>query len=228
MLKIWLISDTHGKETELNIPENVDMVIHAGDMGKYRDPYLNENPLKESINWYSKLPIKYKILIAGNHCTSIERRLIEKEEIIDTGIIYLEHESIEIEGFKIFGSPYTPTFGQGWAFNVARHKLDAYWKEIPDGTDIVITHGPPMGILDHTECGASKEERNVVSCGDKSLLNHIKRVNPLLHVFGHLHSESKCPNAGIMQIQGLKTKFINASVLNLQYNIENNGFIIEI
>ena len=38
-MKIWLISDTHGKHEELIIPDHIDMVISAGDGGTYKNPY---------------------------------------------------------------------------------------------------------------------------------------------------------------------------------------------
>jgi Icc-related predicted phosphoesterase len=236
-MKIWLISDTHGKESGLKVPENIDMVIHAGDSGTVREPIMNAKVIEDFLDWYKSLNIKHKVFIAGNHDTSLEKGYISKGDI-PFGIDYLEHECKLIGGLKIFGSPYTPTFGTDWAFNVKRSKLDAYWAEIEEGTDIVITHGPPLGILDHTESGTSNPidyvggetwgNTNVVSCGDKSLLNHIRRVNPQLHVFGHIHNEDRCCNAAIMQIHGIRTKFVNASVLNLDYKIDNNGFIIEI
>ena len=64
-------------------------------------------------------------------------------------IIYLENESMySLMGIKIFGSPYTPTFGHGWSFNKDRTKLERIWRNIIDeGVDIVITHGPPKGIF---------------------------------------------------------------------------------
>ncbi len=234
MKKIWCFSDTHGKHSGLNVPENIDIAIFAGDAGTARDPYQNEGVIKDFLEWYKMLPnITNKIFIAGNHCTSIEKGFITRTDIENKGIIYLEHETKIIDGLKVFGSPYTPTFGTGWAYNVKRSKLDEYWKDIEEGTDIVVTHGPPLGILDHTQSGTNintdaSGSTVVMSCGDKSLLNHIKRVKPVLNIFGHIHDEDRCSNAGIMQVNGLRTKFINASVLNLDYDKCNDGIIIEI
>lgn len=233
-MKIWCISDTHMKHGFLNIPDGIDMVIHAGDMGTVRDPYQSEQVIRNFLMWYNSLThIKYKVLIAGNHDLAMEKGFINKSDIPES-ITYLEHETKEIDGLKIFGSPYTPRFGEGWAYNVKRSKLDAYWTEIQENTDIVITHGPPLGILDHTQSGTTINtdptwgNTAVYSCGDKSLLNHIERVKPKLHIFGHIHTEERCPNAGIQTIQGSRTKFINASVLDLDYNICNDGIFVEI
>ena len=52
---------------------------------------------------------------------------------------------------------------------------------IPDhpNVDIMLTHGPPMGILDKTWRGEA------VGCDH--LLRAARRSRPLLHCFGHIH-----------------------------------------
>jgi hypothetical protein len=60
---------------------------------------------------------------------------------------YLQHESVEIEGLKIFGSPYQPLF-YNWGFQYHASRAEEIWSAIPKDTDILITHGPPHGILD--------------------------------------------------------------------------------
>lgn len=230
MKRIWLISDTHGKHGFLDIPENVDMLIHAGDLGTVREPVLNAQAVLDTIEWLISLKhIKYKVFIAGNHDTSIQAKLVNP---LHKDLVYLNHKLAVVGGLRIFGSPYTPTFGTGWAFNVNRAKLDRYWQEIPENIDILVTHGPPLGILDHTESGAGQRDADgatfVCSCGDSALLKRVLKVQPKLHIFGHIHNEDRCKNAGTLQINGCKTKFVNASVLDLDYKINNNGIIIEI
>lgn len=220
-MKIWCISDSHGKEKLLKIPIGVDMVFHAGDLGTYKDAHMNLNGILDSLSWLRNLPIKFKVLIPGNHCTSIERGLVPKSEF--EGITFLNHACAEVNGLKIFGSGYTPSF-HDWAYNVPRGKLAEYWKDIPNDLDILITHGPPKGILDLT----INQEGYPEQCGCKSLLNRIKEVKPRYHIFGHIHPESECPNAGILKVNGMETTFINACVVNLQYNMHNNGFVIDI
>lgn len=93
--------------------------------------------------------------------------------------------------FTIYVSPYTPAFGD-WAFAYGHNEdrfsapdqsvddANAYVAEnpIPDEVDIVITHGPPKGILDRCP------EGNV---GCEKLLRAIRRVKPTMHCFGHIH-----------------------------------------
>jgi hypothetical protein len=61
--------------------------------------------------------------------------------------IYLEHELIEIEGVRIFGSPYSPYF-VGNAFQYSQHRDKVIWNHIPEQVNLLVTHCPPFGILD--------------------------------------------------------------------------------
>ena len=52
---------------------------------------------------------------------------------------------------------------------------------IPDSTDVLITHGPPIGVLDLSVY-------DNISCGCDNLLDAVtNRVKPRLHIFGHIH-----------------------------------------
>lgn len=83
-----------------------------------------------------------------------------------------------VEGLRIYGSPWQPEYGN-WAFNLDRGApLKAKWDLIPEGVDILITHGPPKGFGGQTREGD-------VGCDD--LLEAVNRVKPLIHVFGHIH-----------------------------------------
>lgn len=225
-MKIWHISDTHTFHTLLEIPEGIDMVIHSGDCSNPRDPYTNEPEIREFIDWFCNLPIKYKIFVAGNHDTSIEKKLVTKEDFSKHGVIYLENETVEIEGLNIFGSPHTPMFGN-WAFMKHRHKLDRIWdKAIPDNADIIICHGPPKGILD-----LSYDRNNLIErCGDKSLMNRIYEVQPKLVLFGHIHNNKDIVNAGTRVVYDLDTVFSNGSVVTDGKfgRLSSNGNIINI
>ena len=208
-MKIWHISDTHTYHGLLEIPEGIDMVIHSGDCSNPRDPYNNEPEVRRFIDWFGDLPIKHKIYVAGNHDTSIEKGLVTDDDFDQKRIHYLENQTIEIEGIKIFGSPHTPQFGQ-WAFMKARNKLDRIWRiAIPEDADIIICHGPPRGVLD-----LAYDRNNLIErCGDKSLLNRVKEVQPILMLFGHLHNNNDIVNAGTRKLSGLDTIFSNGSVV---------------
>jgi len=216
---------THTYHGLLDIPENIDIVIHSGDATNPRDPYKNEVEMRTFIDWYSLLPIRHKIYVAGNHDTSIERNFIIKDDFEKAGIIYLENDWIEIEGFKIWGSPITPTFGD-WAFMKARHNTHEVWKYIPDDTDIVIIHGPPRGVFD-----LSYNREGVLEfCGDTSLKKRILDVKPKLCLFGHIHNCDDIINAGTMKLSIRDTIYSNGSVVTDGKfgKLSSNGNIFEI
>jgi Icc-related predicted phosphoesterase len=224
-MKIFAISDTHGRHEQVQIPEGTDMLIHAGDFSNIKSPSFNHNEVINFLMWLQQQPVKYKVIIAGNHDTSIESRLITKKDFKDKGIIYLEHESIEIEGIKIFGSPYTPEF-HNWAFNRTRNKLGQIWESIPDDTDILITHGPPKGILD----SAQRDNNNHEHVGCSALLKRILKVEPKLHIMGHIHHNGDNLNNGTFKLLNCKTIFANVSCVkdgdNLPFTYNGHSFEI--
>jgi Icc-related predicted phosphoesterase/GNAT superfamily N-acetyltransferase len=216
------ISDTHGKHRALSendmLPEG-DVIIHAGD-------FTNTGSIKQTEDfcaWFSSLPYKYKIVIAGNHDLTLDKEWYQDEnnwrqlhikkrkncekaiEIMRSckNLIYLEDESVEALGYKIYGSPYQPEFCN-WAFNLPRgEKCDEKWIKIPTDTDVLITHGPPLGHGDKCMHGGR------AGCYD--LLRHVqKRIKPLVHVFGHIHESYGTTTNG-------ETTFINASSCNFRY-----------
>ena len=181
MPRIVCLSDTHNAHDEIVVPDG-DILIHAGDA-------TNRGTIEEIArfsSWFKNLPHKHKIFVAGNHDWLFEispptaRRLIE-------GITYLQDSFVEIENFKIYGSPWQPRFFD-WAFNLTRgRELAEKWRLIPDDTDILVTHGPPFGILDEAPRGILPNENT----GCQDLQRRIKELvgfNRLkLHVFGHIH-----------------------------------------
>ena len=131
----------------------------------------------------------------------------------DSGIIYLNDSGIEIEGTKFWGSPIQPWF-HDWAFNRVRgEEIKRHWDLIPMDTDVLITHGPPFGLLDMCANG----ER--VGC--KDLLETIAKIRPRVHAFGHIHEKY-----GIARVD--KTIFVNACCLNESYVPTHNPIDIEI
>ena len=208
-MKIWHISDTHTYHGLLKVPEDIDMVIHSGDATNPRDPYKSENEMLDFLRWFGSLPIKHKVFVAGNHDLCIERNLVTKIDFMKNGIVYLENDYAEVEGIKIWGSPFTPSFGQGWAFNKKRSALHDIWKEIPEDVDIVVVHGPPKGILD-----LAYHQLNCIEfCGDEALRKRMYLLNPKLCLFGHIHNNENIINAGTMKLSNHDTIYSNGSVV---------------
>ena len=208
MMKITFISDTHGRHEHLtskaynNILGSGDVLVHAGDctnVGKTHE-------IKEFLDWFSNTEFTHKIFIAGNHDFGFEHVHDIAPEYKNKGVHYLFDNEVVIDGVKFYGSPWQPEF-YNWAFNLPRgEKLAEKWKKIPGNTDVLITHGPARGMLDHTISG------ELVGCED--LFNRVMEVQPKIHVCGHIHWAYGQKNF-------FGTEFLNASVLNERYQYEN-------
>jgi hypothetical protein len=166
------------------------VLIHAGDLTQNG----TTEELHAAVSWIASLPHPIKIVIAGNHDKSLDTKY-RNRELLDTpevgwelsGISYLEHAATQIiiHGRKltVFGSPYTPEFGN-WAFQYPpAHLLPEHvrniWAAVLVHTDVLITHGPPFAHLD-----AAGMQR----AGCRGLLERLWTVRPMLHVFGHIHA----------------------------------------
>jgi Icc-related predicted phosphoesterase len=199
-MKILHISDTHGFHELIPLSrfDGVDMVIHSGDCSNYKDYTINQLEVHNFLEWYMNVPVKHKIYVAGNHDTSIEKRLFRKHHFEDRGITYLENEYAEIEGIKIFGSPVTPRFGD-WAFMKDRGTIDRFWSKITEPMDIFVVHGPPKGVLDISY----DRQNDLEMCGCSSLDRHIRRLNPSYVLFGHIHNCKDIVNTGVLHRDGI-------------------------
>lgn len=228
-MKIYHIGCTHQVHDKLSIPEDTDILIHTGDWSNSRD--INEN-CKEFFKFRAWVEnnlghIPHKIFVPGNHSIyEYNNQRTAKEIFKEVGVHLLVDEAIEIEGIKFYGSPYVPRHGD-WAYMAERHKLSKRWENIPEDTDILITHGPPKGILDLTE----EYDHTLSQQGDKALKTFIKkRLKKLkLHMFSHIHSNSVITNNGVLFRDGVF--YSNASVVKdgQRYikSYDGNEFIIE-
>ena len=207
-MKLLHISDTHSCHRQFPVSrfDNIDIIIHSGDESNYKDHYRNEAECRDFIDWYRYVPVKHKIFIAGNHSTAIERRMVTHKDFSAAGIVYLENESIIIDGIKFFGSPYTPTYGD-WSFMKARDKINGVWESMPDEIDILITHGPPKGVRDLTE----EYGGELKQCGDSALMKWVYKHQPKVHMFGHIHDMKGINNQGIGRYSKSPTTFSNAA-----------------
>lgn len=197
-LRILHISDTHGFHRSFPRErfEGIDVVVHSGDCSNYLSPIMNAHEVMDFISWYKEVPVKHKIYVAGNHDTSIEKRLVNPGVFAEAGITYLENAATTIDGIKFWGSPHTPTFGS-WAFMKAREKINRVWETIPDDTDVVIVHGPPKGYRDLS----FDPSGNLEMCGCSALAKQInKRLKLKAVCYGHIHNMN-----GVETNQGMST-----------------------
>jgi len=230
MCRIICISDTHGlhEKMKYNVEDFIDanqtnILIHSGDctnIGK-------EKEVKNFIQWFKNIKgFNHKIFIAGNHDFSFEKKpiwlqdYINSKKLLESNCVYLEDSEFSIEypefskPIKFYGTPWQPEF-YNWAFNLPRNgnELLEKWNKIPNDTNILITHSPPFGHLDIVP--------NNSRVGCELLEFRVKQINPLLHIFGHIHHSYDI-------IVRDETYFINASICNERYEPINKPIIVDI
>jgi Icc-related predicted phosphoesterase len=172
-LVIVMIPDTHKLHRELQVPDG-DILIHAGDVTTFSK---SAAAIRDFNDWLGELPHRWKIVTPGNHEFFLEadhskRRLISNASTLIS-------EGVEVSGLKVWGSPMTSLYGGAFGRSSDQDRIKIY-SGIPDDTDILVTHGSPYGILDQAP-GSDDHS------GCHQLLAAVRRVKPMIHVFGHVH-----------------------------------------
>jgi Icc-related predicted phosphoesterase len=199
------ISDTHELHRELEVP-NGDLLIHAGDFTFFN----HTSKIRDFNDWLGELPHRHKVVIPGNHDCVFHKDPLARGLI--TNAVLLINESVTLCGLNIWGSPVTcddAAYGHTTAEDRA-----ALYATIPPDTNIVVTHGPPQGILDH-----EKGSDHLQGC--PQLRKAVLRLKPRLHVFGHCH-------VGYGALPTARTLFINAALLGWAGDLENQPRVLDI
>ena len=174
-MRILHLSDTHGLHHRIKDMPKADVIVHSGDISNNG----TEEEVLDFLNWFIELPYPHKIFVNGNH----DLCLWDAEGIEDLpdNVHFLQDKGVEIDGVMFFGLGYNHS--------------EAI---IPKGTDIVVTHEPPVMILD---------ESAGIHWGNAPLRNRIFEIKPRYHLFGHAHD-----GYGIIKQDGIA--FSNAALLN--------------
>jgi 3',5'-cyclic AMP phosphodiesterase CpdA len=209
-VRVVAISDTHAFHERLALPSG-DILVHAGDFcssGK-------EAQARNFADWVHSQPHRHKVIVAGNHDVCLERHLgLGRQLFRGQDEHYLLDREVTVEGLRFYGSPWQPEFFN-WAFNLPRggDALRAAWARIPTGVDVLVTHGPPMGIRDLCPDGQR------AGCAD--LRAAVFRARPRLHLFGHIHE-----GQGAEERDGVW--FGNAAVCTGSYHPTNSPLIFDV
>lgn len=197
-MRLVVISDTHGLHDKVDCLPDGDALVHAGD---FMSSGYDVQDIVSFNRWLGEQPFEHRVVCAGNHDRYFENAPQLAKELL-TNATYLESTGITLDGVTFWGSPYTPEF-MNWAFMYQSGSGAKYWEMIPGDLDVLITHGPPLGILDQTSPGEPH-----LGCAE--LLDMVRQKRPRVHIFGHIHG-----GAGTFESEG--TRFINAAYLNERY-----------
>ena len=197
-LRILHMSDTHGVHRRLRDLPEADILVHSGDFTMSG----SEAETLDFLECLCDLPYRHKVLVAGNHDACLYGATLDG---LDDNVHYLCGSGVEIEGLKFWG---VPMFMEDC---VSGHQEQLY-AAIPDGTDVLVTHTPPYGILD-------RDGR--ILYGSRELLEKVHTIRPRLHLFGHIHK------AHGTTIDGM-TVFSNAAIMDKGYDSLNGPNVLPI
>lgn len=202
-IDILHLSDTHGQHKNLKSLPEADVIVHSGDFtfaGSEEEAY-------DFMNWFCNLPYRHKIFIASNH----DMCMYGADHIdgLSRNVHYLYNNSVVIDGIKFYGIPM-------FMEDCMDGNLDVFINNIPDDTDVLITHMPPKGTCDLANYGKGPEHR-----GNATLAELLKKLHPTCHLFGHEHDAyGKTIKENVI--------YSNACVVDSRYNLINNPTIINI
>ena len=187
-MKISAISDLHGCVKLKDLDIDGEILCIAGDISPLE---IQRNTHKVK-NWFinkfipalEQLPVKKVFLVVGNHDF-----LFEIYHPTDNDkIVYLDkseylYQSEDGNTYKIYGIPNVQYCGN-WAFSTGEEELNKCFDDIPEDTDILITHQPPA----LADIGTVLEDGDNIPLGNRYLYEQMLAKNTRLSLCGHIHS----------------------------------------
>ncbi len=212
-MRLVCISDTHGDHVGLALPEG-DVLIHAGDLSAHG----RREETHEFMKWLGSRGFAKTLCIAGNHDTFMEQEPAQTKQFAeDHGVELMNDSGIQWRGVNFWGSPITPRFFD-WSFmRDPGEPIKAHWRLIPEATDVLITHGPPLGIMDQVLRPNGEGEHT--GCPD--LAERVRAVAPKAHIFGHIHE-----GRGTVEQDGIC--YYNVSTMNEHYRRTHEPVVIDL
>lgn len=212
-MRLVCISDTHGDHEGIELPDG-DVLIHAGDLSSHGQ--MAET--RAFMQWLGAQAFDHILCIAGNHDRFMEQEPSMAAQFAqDHGVLLLNDSGCAIDGVRFWGSPITPRYFD-WAFmRDPGRPIEAHWHLIPQETDVLITHGPPHGIMDEVQ----RPDGSVENTGCPSLLAKVRSICPVVHVFGHIHE-----GHGSVNQDGIA--FFNVSTMDKHYRRAHLPVVIDL
>lgn len=235
-VKVVSTSDIHG-ELNFKIPGG-DILTISGDIcpvnGSHSPTsqmhWLNNHFLPWTKNLIDTGVVKHVVFIAGNHDFVFKKASISTEGdyklVLPANVHYLQDSMVEVEGLKIYGTPWTPTFGN-WAWMNSEVVLKSFFEQVPMGLDILLSHGPAFGWCDCIEQYGEKEH-----IGSTSLRECIIRTMPKWVYVGHIHSGSHKPTKipsrfDVAEDSFDMTNIVNVALLDENYEVGYEPLVTE-
>lgn len=207
-VRLVVLSDTHELHREIDPVPNGDLLLCAGDFSFFGQ---SRSAIRDFDMWLGELPHAHKVIVLGNHEAAIARDAESARSLIRNGMV-LWNEGTEAMGIRIWGT--APAHNSAILSRRRSLGVGKQYAAIPEGLDILLTHEPPLGILDTVPPLGEH-------AGSRELSDAVRRTHPRLHVFGHIH-------AGYGWFQSSLTTFVNASLMGAEGDLENRPVVLQI
>jgi Icc-related predicted phosphoesterase len=234
-IRVAMLSDTHGHHEDVRILGPCDLLIFAGDMCQ-NGAHVAE--INSFARWLATRGVENVVFVAGNHDftkTKSASRTKSKTDASATGAHTraMRAGMAEMAGWQprvkihtlsptgVVGIQVAPDapplviagaapcqMPEGpWVYNWKATAISKAVDELPR-CDIFVSHAPPRNIMDKLPVGWP--------IGEEAYLDYVRRVNPALHVFGHVHAQR-----GVVgdAVEGLRTVFANVSMCDDAYDL---------
>ena len=237
-LRLLHLSDTHNLHREIEprfgpLPP-CDVLVHTGDFTDHG----TDAEVADFDAWLGELKargVAQRILVVpGNHdwrqpMEATLKAATPEESMAKAALLHrpkyyqsrmrhcevLDHEAVDVDGLRMFGSPWDPwhdshcpengasTRGHAarlrvWAAKPDKDEKHRYGK-IPTGVDVLLTHGPPLGFFDCVGHRAPDQTHAWEASGTRhgmafwgsspALRDAIEATKPAVHCFGHVHEQ---------------------------------------
>ncbi|MDR0873617.1 MAG: metallophosphatase domain-containing protein [Prevotellaceae bacterium] len=199
-MSILHLSDTHAQHHKMQNLPKADVIIHSGDITLAG----TGEEVTDFIDWFDDLDYRHKIFVAGNHDDCLDGKNIQS--FLPDNMYYLCESGVEIDGIKFWGIPYFISY------ELRMEKYQYALDTVPRNTNVLITHRPPLGILDRS---------GHITFGCPDLLQKVLEIKPKYHLFGHIHDAYGSEKSH-------DTAFYNSAVLNERYDFVNKPVTINL
>jgi Icc-related predicted phosphoesterase len=183
-MTVLCVSDIHDRFDDFKpdeLPE-ADICLVAGDLTEFghRGETHGTGEIRRAAIWLQKMGERYSGLfwIPGNHDIGVTARTFDD---VPNGLCIM-NQTVPVGGLTLHGISLTTCFAQPvlkeiWDYMTDAPEVDAAAFDFPP-VDVVLSHGPPKGVLD----GPGR-------WGSPGLLAYVKRHQPRLVVCGHIHED---------------------------------------
>ncbi|KAK0708296.1 Metallo-dependent phosphatase-like protein [Lasiosphaeris hirsuta] len=204
-----ILSDTHDDAfpDPVSLPSRVDVVLHCGDLTMIG----GLSNYKKAIANIKVIDAELKLVIAGNHDNLIEDE-DDPEEPVQALALFTAEKGNGLHFLEEGTHKFTLSDGRTFRFDPGVEH------PIPEGVDIVMTHGPPLLPSQDYMLDINLEGNHY---GCPMLYNAIRQARPKLHCFGHLHEGYGFGSLKPRAWEDGCTVLVNAAVMG--HGEENNN-----